>query len=43
MQRCLIAGALESPLMPHETTLEIMALLDAVRDEVGVFYPTAEA
>jgi predicted dehydrogenase len=39
VQRCLRAGELESPLIPHETTLEIMALLDTVRNEVGVFYP----
>ena len=43
VQRCLVAGALESPLMPHDTTLEIMTLLDAVRDEIGVLYPPATA
>jgi predicted dehydrogenase len=41
VQRCLLAGALESPLMPHETTLEVMALLDTVRNEIGVIYPSA--
>jgi predicted dehydrogenase len=41
VQRCLLAGALESPLMPHETTLEVMALMDTVRDEIGVVYPPA--
>ena len=35
MQRCLLAGELESPLMPHTTTLEIMTLLDTIREEIG--------
>ncbi|MDT4992080.1 MAG: hypothetical protein QOH97_1972 [Actinoplanes sp.] len=39
VQRCLRAGELESPLMPHDTTLEIMNLLDTVRDQIGVAYP----
>jgi predicted dehydrogenase len=38
VQRCLLAGELESPLMPHTTTLEIMTLLDAIREEIGVTY-----
>jgi predicted dehydrogenase len=38
VQRCLLAGELESPLMPHSTTLEVMALLDAIREEIGVVY-----
>ncbi|HEU4347417.1 MAG TPA: Gfo/Idh/MocA family oxidoreductase [Actinoplanes sp.] len=38
VQRCLAAGLLESPLMPHPTTLEIMALMDAIREEIGVTY-----
>jgi predicted dehydrogenase len=39
VQRCLAAGELESPLMPHGTTQEIMNLLDHIRSEVGVVYP----
>ena len=39
VQRCLHEGLLESPLMPHETTLEIMTLMDTVRNEIGVIYP----
>ena len=42
VQRCVVGGALESPLMPHETTLEIMALMDTVRNEIGVIYPPSE-
>lgn len=38
VQRCLRAGELESPLVPHATTLEIMGLLDAIRAEIGVSY-----
>jgi predicted dehydrogenase len=38
VQRCVLAGELESPLMPHATTLEIMNLLDTIRDEIGVVY-----
>ena len=38
VQRCLAEGLLESPLMPQATTLEIMNLMDTIRDEVGVSY-----
>jgi predicted dehydrogenase len=38
VQRCVLAGELESPLMSHTTTLEIMTLLDTIRDEIGVTY-----
>jgi predicted dehydrogenase len=39
VQRCLNAGLQESPLMPQTTTLEMMSLMDAVRNEIGVVYP----
>jgi len=39
VQRCLIAGLLESPLVRQRTTLEIMSVMDAIRDEIGVSYP----
>ncbi|MGK5679495.1 Gfo/Idh/MocA family protein [Actinoplanes sp. URMC 104] len=38
VQRCVLAGELESPLMPHATTLEVMTLLDTIREEIGVAY-----
>ena len=38
VQRCLLAGELESPFLPHAATLEIMGLLDTIRDEIGVAY-----
>ncbi|HEY0700985.1 MAG TPA: Gfo/Idh/MocA family oxidoreductase [Micromonospora sp.] len=39
VQRCLADGLLESPLVPHEVTLEVMGLLDTVREQIGVSYP----
>ncbi|MDM4721053.1 Gfo/Idh/MocA family oxidoreductase [Micromonospora sp. WMMA1363] len=38
VQRCLAEGLLESPLVPHSATLEIMALLDDIRAQIGVDY-----
>ncbi|MEO3772432.1 Gfo/Idh/MocA family oxidoreductase [Micromonospora sp. B9E7] len=38
VQRCLAAGLTESPAVPHSTTLEVMALLDTVREQIGVRY-----
>jgi predicted dehydrogenase len=39
VQRCLQAGLEESPLMPQTVTLEIMSLMDTIRNEIGVVYP----
>jgi predicted dehydrogenase len=39
VQRCLTEGTLESPLMPHEATLEMMKLMDDIRSQIGVTYP----
>ncbi|MGC4877140.1 Gfo/Idh/MocA family protein [Micromonospora sp. DT43] len=38
VQRCLDAGLTESPLVPHTTTLEVMTLLDTIREQIGVRY-----
>ncbi|MEU4780750.1 Gfo/Idh/MocA family oxidoreductase [Micromonospora sp. NPDC023633] len=38
VQRCLAEGLLESPLVPHAATLEVMALLDSIRAQIGVDY-----
>lgn len=38
VQRCLAAGELESPLVSQATTLEVMNLLDSIREQIGVFY-----
>ena len=37
--RCLSAGLLESPLMPHKDTLAVMRCLDEARRQVGLTYP----
>ncbi|MFI5493220.1 Gfo/Idh/MocA family protein [Actinoplanes sp. NPDC051859] len=39
VQRCLAEGLVESPLVPHLATLEVMTMLDTVRAEIGVAYP----
>ncbi|MEU9509050.1 Gfo/Idh/MocA family oxidoreductase [Micromonospora sp. NPDC048170] len=38
VQRCLAEGLSESPLVPHAATLEVMALLDGIRAQIGVDY-----
>ncbi|MEV4452185.1 Gfo/Idh/MocA family protein [Streptomyces mirabilis] len=37
--RCLRAGATESPFVPLDGTLAVMATMDAVRRQIGVRYP----
>lgn len=37
--RCLRAGELESPLVPHAQTLSVMRQMDAIRAKLGVVYP----
>jgi len=39
VSRCLRAGLLESPLMPHADTIGVLEILDAARSELGVRYP----
>jgi len=39
--RCLDAGLLESPLVPHAQTIGVMGQLDEIRAQVGVTYPSA--
>jgi predicted dehydrogenase len=38
VMRCLRAGELASPLIPHSATLEVMRTMDAVRAQIGVSY-----
>jgi predicted dehydrogenase len=38
VQRCLREGLLESSLVPHAVTLEMMSLLDTIRAQIGVSY-----
>ncbi|MBT3339215.1 MAG: Gfo/Idh/MocA family oxidoreductase [Anaerolineae bacterium] len=37
--RCIRAGLLESPVMPHSETLSMMRLMDSIRAEIGLQYP----
>lgn len=38
-KRCIEAGLLESPMMPHAETIAVMEQMDALRREWGVRYP----
>lgn len=38
VHRCLRAGLTESPLVPEATTLEMMSIMDEIRERVGVSY-----
>jgi predicted dehydrogenase len=37
--RCLRAGLIESPVMPHAETLALMGTLDEIRAQIGLRYP----
>jgi predicted dehydrogenase len=37
--RCLESGLIESPMRPLAATLEVMELMDAVRERIGLIYP----
>jgi predicted dehydrogenase len=37
--RCIRAGLIESPVMPHAETLAIMGTLDEIRAQIGLRYP----
>lgn len=39
VNRCLKAGLLESPVIPHRQTLATIGLMDAMRVKLGVVYP----
>ena len=41
-KRCIEAGLLESPMMPHQETISIMRQMDDLRQEWGVRYPYDE-
>lgn len=41
--RCIRAGEVESPLVPHADTIGILEVLDAARSELGVRYPQEPA
>lgn len=37
--RCVAEGRLQSDVMPHQATLEVMRILDDARSQLGVSYP----
>ena len=39
VHRCLEAGLIESDLMPHAETLDVMRIMDALRSQWGMRYP----
>ena len=41
VMRCVRAGLLQSPHMPHSETLALVHWMDAIRAQVGVHYPFA--
>lgn len=43
VERCLGAGELQSPVVPLEDTLAILATIDEARRQLGVRYPAEEA
>jgi predicted dehydrogenase len=40
VERCLRAGLMESPLIPHADTIAILEILDDARAALGVVYPS---
>ena len=43
VQRCVLAGFRESPLVPHEQTLRLIRQMDDLRRQIGVRYAADEA
>ena len=43
VQECLREGLTESPLVPHAQTLELLGVMDELREQLGVTYATARA
>jgi len=41
--RCITLGLVESPLMPHDDSRAVMAVLDEVREQIGLTYPARAA
>ncbi|KAB2341586.1 Gfo/Idh/MocA family protein [Actinomadura rudentiformis] len=42
VERCLREGLLESPLIPHTETIDILEVLDTARAALGVAYPSEQ-
>lgn len=39
VMRCLKAGKIESDLVPHQFSIDLMALMDEIREQIGLLYP----
>lgn len=37
--RAITSGEIESPLRPHQATIEVMTIMDRIREEIGLRYP----
>ena len=42
-QRCFLAGLTESPVMTHDETLALMAVMDEIRRQIGLRYAADDA
>ena len=40
LARIVHSGEIESPLMPHQSSIELMEMMDAIRAQIGVTYPS---
>ena len=40
LEKCVAAGLIESPIMSVTESVEIMKLMDSMRVQIGVKYPT---
>jgi predicted dehydrogenase len=38
-ERCLTHGEIESPFVPHKTSIEVMKIMDEMRRQMGIIYP----
>jgi predicted dehydrogenase len=41
-QRCFLASLIESPVMPHDETVALMAVMDEMRRQIGLTYAADE-
>jgi predicted dehydrogenase len=39
VMKCIEEGKIESPVVPHSYSLELMTILDKIRDEAGIIFP----
>ncbi len=39
VMRCVTTGAIESPIMPHQESIELATCLEQIRGQIGVKYP----